>query len=86
MLGFSSDPKTDVLIHTYKTYKLYGRIKVKNVEEWNKTHDKKYILYRFCINERSEEIPDYKDVIEKLKAKERKEFYQQRLAQGYKTM
>lgn len=86
LIGFSSEPKTDILLKTYKTYKLYGRIKVKNVKKYEETHDKKYILYRFCINERAEEIPDYRELIEKMRMKERKEFLAKRIAQGYKSL
>lgn len=86
MIGFSSDPKTDVLIHTYKTYKLYGRIKEKDVAKYKKSKDKKYILYRFCINEREEPIPDYRAILEEQKVSLKQQHLAERKARGYKTL
>lgn len=85
MIGFSTEPKTDLLLKVYPTYKLYGRIKEKDVAQYKKSKDKKYILYRFCVNERAEKIPDYRAMIEQIKSKQRQEFLAERLAKGYKS-
>lgn len=85
MIGFSTDPKTNILLKAYPTYKLYGRIKEKDVAQYEESKDEKYILYKFCMNERSEEIPDYRAIIEQIKSKQRKEFLAERLAKGYKS-
>lgn len=45
---FVHKPKVDVLLKDYPTYKLYGRILEKNLEEFNKTKDEALILYKFC--------------------------------------
>ena len=85
MIGFSTESKTDLLLKVYPTYKLYGRIKEKDVARYEKSKDKKYILYRFCINERAEEIPDYRAIIEQAKSKQRQEFLAERISKGYKS-
>lgn len=85
MIGFSTEPKTDILLKVYPTYKLYARIKEKDVAKYKRSKDKKYILYKFCINERAEEIPDYRAMIEQIKLKQRQEFLAARIAKGYKS-
>lgn len=86
LIGFSTEPKTNILLKVYPKYKLYGRIKVKNLAKYKRTKDKKYILYRFCINEYEKPISDYKAILIQDKMKFRELYLAERKARGYKTL
>lgn len=85
MYFLNPEPKTNVVLKVYDTYTLLGRIQVKDLKEWNETHDPKLILYKFCENVYREYIPDYKSILENRKNKEREAHLKNRLAKGFKS-
>lgn len=79
------EPKTNVILKVYDTYTLLGRILQKDLDKWNKTHDPKLILYKFCENVYKQHIPDYKGILETQKNIEHAEHLKRRLAKGFKS-
>lgn len=52
-----------VFIRSYPNYNLMGRIKKEDLEQYNKTHNEKLIIYRFCELANNRGIKhDYKQV------------------------
>lgn len=81
---FEPEPKVDVLLKRYPTYRLYARVKEKDVENFKKTRDASYILYKHCINGITN-IPNYKLLITAAKEKAKQENLEARIARGYKS-
>ena len=86
ILPFKDEPKVSVLLKTYKYYKLYGRIKKADLEEYNKTKDESLIVYRYCTNELNKTIKDYRTLLAEKKRKEKEDYKNFRLSQGFKCV
>lgn len=78
-------PKVSILLREYPTYKLFARVLKANEEEFNQTLDESLILYKYCDNVRNYSIPDYKYLLDKHKKNERKEHFNHRIAQGFRS-
>lgn len=50
MAFLDTEPKKDIILKKYPRFTLLGRIKVKDIPEFKRTHDESLIIYKFCHN------------------------------------
>lgn len=83
---FKDEPKVSVLLKVYPKYKLYGRVKQVDLEKYNNTQDESLILYKYCVNEPNKAIKDYYTLLAEKKRREKEQYKEFRLSQGFKCV
>lgn len=86
MWMFKNEPKTSVLLKVYPNYKLYARVKQKDLEKFNETKDESLILYKHCENIPDIELKDYYNIYKEEARKEKEEYRAFRLSQGFTSL
>ena len=83
---FRNEPKASVLLTVYPHYRLYARVKQKDLEKFKETQDESLIVYKYCENIPDKELIDYYTMYKEEARKEKEEYRAFRLSQGFTSI